>query len=148
MARMNPNLVPLERQPGSQTPSPAQSPIAAARGSGWSCKAPTRFLLAWKAAALVLGVPELFHCASLEQLKTAIDREAVRPDFVIFSRYIERAAFGDRLYAASLYSFYDSTTADLWFVRLGSFNPGLLSLHLSPAQIAALSELMRWHYEW
>jgi len=104
--------------------------------------------VAWKAAALVLGVPELFHCDSLEQLKAAVDREAIRPDHEAFARYVERASYGDRLYAASLYSFYNSLQADLWLERLGWFSPGVLCLHLSPAQIAALSELMRWHYGW
>jgi hypothetical protein len=104
--------------------------------------------LAWKAAALVLGVPELFRCDSLEQVKAAVDREAIRPDYEAFASYFERAAYGDRLYAASIYGFYNSLEADLWLERLGGFSPGVLCLHLCPAQISALSELMRWHYGW
>lgn len=111
-------------------------------------KASVRFLVAWKAAVLVLGSPLLFHCKTLEEVKVASDREDIRPDYTAFLHFMESAPYSDRVYAASLYSFYNPSVAERWLERCGLHSPGMLGLHLSPAQISALSELMRWHYEW
>ncbi len=130
------------------THAPQHQVLTAERPARWHALAPSRYLVAWKTAALILGHPRLFHCQSSEELMAAQDRERICPDYAAFLAFMESAPFGDRVYAASLYSFYNPVVADKWLERLGRFNPGALCVRLSSGQLSALSELMRWHYGW
>ena len=106
-----------------------------------------RFLSAWKQAVLIIG-PQYFHCDSTEVVKSAKQREQLRPDHEAIERYLSVCSVGQGIFIGSVISFFNGDWGADICSGFGFSGIGDIANRLDLNELEIVVELMLSHTGW
>jgi hypothetical protein len=113
--------------------------------------APGLFLEAWKKAVKMAGA-SLFTCHRDYNIPSSIDAATDKwqliPDVEAINKYFGVSSTGEALFAAVLYSFYNSAEGQAMLQNQNFKGLGDISKRLEHDQLQIITDLMHYHTGW
>lgn len=113
--------------------------------------APGLFLEAWKKAVKMAGA-SLFTCQRDYNIPSSIDAATDKwqliPDVEAINKYFGVSSTGEALFAAVLYSFYNSAEGQAMLQNQNFKGLGDISKRLEHDQLQIITDLMHYHTGW